>query len=71
MVLTMVGGTPWKSDLNGKDSGAKDAKKWNQPGDREHCPDFDERHVLKNGVTGAVAPTTANGLEGANCKTEH
>ena len=58
-------------DVNDKKSGPTDAKKWNNPGDREHCPDFDERHVLKNGVTAANAPTTKDGLKGANCKTEH
>jgi hypothetical protein len=66
----MIGQTPWKSDVNEK-NGAKDANKWNNPGDREHCPDFDERHVLKNGVTGANAPSDKDGLKNANCKTEH
>ena len=65
----MICGTPWKANIKSED--AKDAKKWNNPEDRQHCPDFDERHVLNNGVTGAVAPTTENGLKGSNCKTEH
>ena len=72
MVMTLMNGTPWKSTIKGDEkSVANDADKWNTPGDREHCPDFDERHVLKNGVTGANAPSEAAGLKGANCKTEH
>ena len=57
--LMQLQGTPWAGSFK---SGGGDPKAWN-PSSVEHCPDFNERMVLKDGVTKAIPYPQA----GYNC----